>query len=54
MRSRAVASAENVLEIRFHHDASGVTLRETTQLPGEPLAGADDGVVRLETGGWSL
>ena len=43
MRSGAVAAAENVPEVRFHHDARGVVLAETAQLPGEPLAGTDDG-----------
>ena len=43
MRSGAIAAAENVLEVRFHHDARGVVLGETAQLPCEPLAGADDG-----------
>jgi len=43
MRSGAVAAAENVTEVRFYHDARGVVLGETAQLPGEPLAGADDG-----------
>ena len=38
MRSGAVAAAENVPEVRFHHDARGVVLAETAQLPGEPLA----------------
>ena len=43
MRSGAVAGSEDVPEVRFHHDARGVVLAETAQLPGEPLAGSDDG-----------
>ena len=36
-------AAENVPEVRFHHDARDVVLGETAQFPGKPLAGADDG-----------
>jgi len=43
MRSGAIAAAENVPEVRFRHNARGVVLGEAAQLPGEPLAGADDG-----------